>query len=187
MHAVAERCLLPPDLWQLDEQSALDLKAQGCRRGDCHGALHSRGTHANLGGSPCRCWGGLRDGWWSDCWHYCAFLHRSPVVDHHQVLDGAEINRSGRRGFRCVAPCNSAAFLSHHIVDVPCPRRIAPGEVLGRNNDVGTSAEADQLKFAVLRSAESKSPYSVDQSRITFPDFPDPMIWNPCRYSWTGK
>jgi len=28
-------------LWQLDEQSAQEVKEQGCRRGDCHGALHS--------------------------------------------------------------------------------------------------------------------------------------------------
>jgi hypothetical protein len=48
-------------LWQLDEQSAQELKAQGCRRGDCRGALHSarylrkpRGMPAALHG--CECW-----------------------------------------------------------------------------------------------------------------------------------
>ena len=29
--------------------------------------------------------------------------------------------------------------------------------------------------------------YRVLQSRITFPDFPDPMVSNPCRNSCTGK
>jgi hypothetical protein len=48
-------------LWQLDEQSAQEVKEQGCRRGDCRGALHSarylrkpRGAPAAFNG--CECW-----------------------------------------------------------------------------------------------------------------------------------
>ena len=47
-------------LWELDEQSAQEVKEQGCRRGDCCGALHSarylrkpRGMSALKG---CECW-----------------------------------------------------------------------------------------------------------------------------------
>lgn len=48
-------------LWQLDEQSAQELKAQGCRRGDCRGALHSARYPRKPRGMPvalhdCECW-----------------------------------------------------------------------------------------------------------------------------------
>jgi hypothetical protein len=48
-------------LWQLDEQSAREVKSQGCHRGNCRGALHSarylrkpRGIAGVLDG--CECW-----------------------------------------------------------------------------------------------------------------------------------
>ena len=46
-------------LWELDEQSAQDVKAQGCRRSDCHGALHSARYPRKPRGMPgngCECW-----------------------------------------------------------------------------------------------------------------------------------
>lgn len=48
-------------LWELDERIAQDIKAQGCRRGDCHGVLHSARYPRKPRGVPaawqgCECW-----------------------------------------------------------------------------------------------------------------------------------
>lgn len=47
-------------LWQLDEQSAREVKERGCRRGECHGALHLARYLRKPRGMPvglrCECW-----------------------------------------------------------------------------------------------------------------------------------
>ena len=42
------------------------------------------------------------------------------------------------------------AFVAHEIVDVPGRRRRAPGEILGRDDDVEAAPGADKVLFALL-------------------------------------
>ena len=75
----------------------------------------------------------------------------------------------------------------------PRPDRAAPRSGDARGGAAGTLQRAQPpVRLLLLRDAlaarrAAAARYSVDQSRMTLPDLPEPMVSKPCWYSCTGE
>jgi protease-4 len=67
------------------------------------------------------------------------------------------------------------------------PDQAALAHLAQRLDPVTLQHPEPAVRLLLLRSALGTRTYRVDQSRITLPDLPEPMVSKPWRYSCTGK